>query len=170
MAKGTKYDQQFKENAVRYRQDHPELSLQKAAENLGISDSALKTWTRAVKEHEGSVPTRGAGNYSSDEAKEIARLQKELKDTEDALEIKKKPSVSWENDRGCLYCHNGVYRGNGAASGETPYLCQRGTETSWCFTIRLPCMEKKMPFCYGKTPRGNQRKNPKNLRGLAPEL
>ena len=43
MAKGSRYDQQFKENAVRYRLEHPELSLQKAAENLGISDSALKT-------------------------------------------------------------------------------------------------------------------------------
>ena len=42
MAKGSRYDQQFKENAVRYRLEHPELSLQKAAENLGISDSALQ--------------------------------------------------------------------------------------------------------------------------------
>ncbi len=48
MAKGSRYDQQFKENAVRYRLEHPELSLQKAAENLGISDSALKTWLRAA--------------------------------------------------------------------------------------------------------------------------
>ena len=80
----------FKENAVRYRLDHPELSLQKAAENLGISDSALKTWLRAAREHEGNVPTRGSGNYSSDEAKEIARLQRELRDTKDALEILKK--------------------------------------------------------------------------------
>ena len=78
MAKGSRYDQQFKENAVRYRLEHPELSLQKAAENLGISDSALKTWLRAARENEGSVPTRGSGNYSSDEAKEIARLQREL--------------------------------------------------------------------------------------------
>ena len=90
MAKGMKYDQQFKENAVRYRLDHPELTLKKAAENLGISDSALKTWIRAAKEHEGCVPTRGSGNYSSDEAKEIARLQRELRDTKDALEILKK--------------------------------------------------------------------------------
>lgn len=30
MAKGTKYDQQFKENAVRYRLEHPEISLRKA--------------------------------------------------------------------------------------------------------------------------------------------
>ena len=34
--------------------------------------------------------TRGTGNYSSDEAKEIARLQRELRDTKDALEILKK--------------------------------------------------------------------------------
>lgn len=61
MAKGSRYDQQFKENAVRYRLEHPELSLQKAAENLGISDSALKTWLRAARENEGSVPTRDPG-------------------------------------------------------------------------------------------------------------
>ena len=43
MAKGTQYSKQFKEDAVRYRKDHPELAVQKAAENLGISESALKT-------------------------------------------------------------------------------------------------------------------------------
>ena len=87
MAKGTKYSQQFKEDAVPYRMDHPELPLRKAAENLGISESALKTWMKASKENEGSVPTRGSGNYASDEAKEIARLQRELRDTKDALEV-----------------------------------------------------------------------------------
>ncbi|MFR3320746.1 MAG: hypothetical protein ACLTSZ_05660 [Lachnospiraceae bacterium] len=30
------------------------------------------------------------GNYASDEAKEIARLQRELRDTKDALEVLKK--------------------------------------------------------------------------------
>ena len=35
MAKGTKYSQQFKEDAVQYRLDHPELPLRKAVENLG---------------------------------------------------------------------------------------------------------------------------------------
>ena len=43
-----------------------------------------------AKEHEGTVPTRGSGNYASDEAKEIARLQRELRDTKDALEVLKK--------------------------------------------------------------------------------
>ena len=84
------YSKQFKEDAVRYRKDHPELTVQKAAENLGISESALKNWMKAARENEGSVPTRGTGNYSSDEAKEIARLKRELRDTKDALEILKK--------------------------------------------------------------------------------
>ena len=76
--------------AVQYRLDHPELPLRKTAENQGISESALKNWMKAAKEHEGSVPTRGSGNYVSDEAKEIARLQRELRDTKDALEVLKK--------------------------------------------------------------------------------
>ena len=45
---------------------------------------------KAAQDHEGVVPTRGSGNYSSDEAKEIARLQRELRDTKDALEVLKK--------------------------------------------------------------------------------
>ena len=90
MAKGTKYSQEFKKDAVRYRLEHSDIALRKCAENLGISESALKKWIRAAKEHEGSVPTRGSGNYASDEAKEIARLQRELRDTKDALEILKK--------------------------------------------------------------------------------
>lgn len=90
MAKGTQYSQQFKEDAIRYKGDHPEITIRKAADNLGVSESALKAWMKAAKENEGSVPTRGTGNYSSDEAKEIARLQRELRDTKDALEILKK--------------------------------------------------------------------------------
>ena len=90
MAKGTKYSQQFKEDAVQYRLDHPELPLRKAVENLGVSESALKNWMKAAKEHKGKVPTRGSGNYASEEAKEIARLQRQLRDTKDALEVLKK--------------------------------------------------------------------------------
>ena len=35
-------------------------------------------------------PTRGRGNFESDDAKELARLRKELRDTQDALDILKK--------------------------------------------------------------------------------
>ena len=41
MARGTRYSQEFKEDAVRYRLEHPEIALRKCAENLGISESAL---------------------------------------------------------------------------------------------------------------------------------
>ena len=44
MSKGKQYTQQFKEDAVRYKEEHPELTYEKAAYNLGVSDSALKAW------------------------------------------------------------------------------------------------------------------------------
>lgn len=43
-----------------------------------------------VESNNGEVPTRGSGNYQSEEAKENARLRKELRDAQDALEILKK--------------------------------------------------------------------------------
>lgn len=39
MAKRTKYSQQFKEDTVRYRQEHLDLPLSKAVANLGINES-----------------------------------------------------------------------------------------------------------------------------------
>ena len=86
----TQYTEECKRNAVRYWKEHPELGIAKCAKNLGTSKSALSTWGKSYNENEGSVPTRGRGNYESDEAKEIARLKKELRDTQDALEILKK--------------------------------------------------------------------------------
>lgn len=90
MSKKRTFSQEFKEDAVRYRKEHPELSLQKVASNLGISMSALRRWVSSASKDNGTVETRGSGNYASDEAKEIARLKRELRDKEDALEILKK--------------------------------------------------------------------------------
>ncbi len=90
MGKGQTFTKQFKEDAVKYKKEHPELTLVQAASNLGISLSALKHWIAIAKKNDGAVPTRGTGNFSSDEAKEIAWLEKELRDTKDALEILKK--------------------------------------------------------------------------------
>jgi len=84
------FTQEFKEDAVRYRLDHPELTLKKVAANLGVSLSALRRWIDIAKESDGAVKTRGSGNYASEEAKEIARLKRELRNKEDALEVLKK--------------------------------------------------------------------------------
>ena len=50
----------------------------------------MAAWRKQYPENEGEVPTRGRGNFESDDAKEAARLRKELRDTQDALEILKK--------------------------------------------------------------------------------
>jgi transposase len=84
------YTEQFKQDAVRYWKEHPDMGIGKCAKNLGISKSALSNWGKVFDDNEGTVPTRGRGNFESDEAKEIARLRKELRDTQDALDILKK--------------------------------------------------------------------------------
>lgn len=84
------YSKEFKEDAVKYFNDHKELGVVACAKNLGISKSALTQWKKLYNQNEGEVPTRGRGNFASDDAKEAARLRKELRDTQDALEILKK--------------------------------------------------------------------------------
>lgn len=81
------YDKGFKEDAVLYVQEHPELTVVQCARNLGMNARTLHGWielNRAGEVH------RGSGNYESDQAKEIARLKRRLQDTEDALHILKK--------------------------------------------------------------------------------
>jgi transposase len=55
------------------------------------STNTLHNWVTKAKER-GEVHRR-SGNHESDEAKENARLRKELRDTKDALEILKKGTL-----------------------------------------------------------------------------
>ena len=64
--KSKQHDKQFKLDALKYVREHPD------------------------HENDGDIPTRGSGNYSSDEQKEIARLKRELRDAQDALDVLKK--------------------------------------------------------------------------------
>ena len=52
--------------------------------------SKKKKWIKDANNNGNKIESRGSSNFSSDEAKEIARLRKELKDTQDALEVLKK--------------------------------------------------------------------------------
>ena len=83
------YYKQFKLDAVQYYHDHKNLGLQGCATNLGISQQTLSRWQKELRET-GDIESRGSGNYASDEAKEIARLKRELRDAQDALEVLKK--------------------------------------------------------------------------------
>lgn len=83
------HDKQFKLDAVQYYKEHKELGVQGCAKNLGIGYSTLSKWMQELKQS-GDIQVRGSGNYSSDEQKEIARLKRELRDTQDALDVLKK--------------------------------------------------------------------------------
>lgn len=90
------FDKQFKQDAVEYYYSSNK-TIAEAAKKLNIGNSTLSKWITAAKNNDGEVEHRGSGNHSSDEAKEIARLKKELRDSKDALEILKK-AISILND------------------------------------------------------------------------
>lgn len=84
-----KFTQEFKQQAVELYGKGGQ-SVKELAQTLGIGKSTLDKWISDARKNDGKVQHRGSGNYSSDEAKEIAELKKQLKDTQDALEILKK--------------------------------------------------------------------------------
>lgn len=88
--KKTQHTKQFKLDAVNYRKEHPDFTQVECAKNLGIGVSTLARWEAQFRDNEGDIPVRGSGNYESDEAKEIARLKRELRDAQDALDVLKK--------------------------------------------------------------------------------
>ena len=85
----TQRDEQFKLDAVQYYLNHKDLGVRGCAENLGVGYSTLSRWLKNFRES-GDIPVRGSGNYASDEQKEIARLKRELRDAQDALDVLKK--------------------------------------------------------------------------------
>lgn len=90
MTRKTKhYSEEFKQDAVNFYYSSGK-SMKAAAGDLKISQSSLNNWIKSAKSNEGLVVHRGSGNYSSDAEKEIAKLKKELRDKEDALDILKK--------------------------------------------------------------------------------
>lgn len=84
------HDKEFKINAVKYVEEHPDLTQEECAKNLGIGLSTLSRWRQQCRANDGDVPVRGSGNYESDDKKEIARLKRELRNAEDALDVLKK--------------------------------------------------------------------------------
>ena len=86
----TQYTEEFKKDAVRYWEEHKDLGISVCAKSLGVSKSAVSAGRKLYENNEGSIPTCGRGNHESDAAKENARLKKELRDTQDALDILKK--------------------------------------------------------------------------------
>lgn len=90
MAKGSrKFSAEFKQDSVDYYHSSGK-TVELAAKDLKVGHSTLARWIADAKKNNGVVQHRGSGNYGSDAEKEIARLKKELRDSQDALEILKK--------------------------------------------------------------------------------
>ena len=85
-----KYSDEFKRNALEYTKDHPDVDMRVCAEYLGLPYDTLYGWYKKDRREKrnDSVSIRDAG--MSDEEKEIMRLKRELRDTQDALEVLKK--------------------------------------------------------------------------------
>ena len=85
----THFSEEFKQDAVNYYYSSGK-SMKVASDDLKISQSSLNNWIQSAKSNDGLVNHRGSGNYSSDSEKEIARLKKELREKNDAIDILKK--------------------------------------------------------------------------------
>ncbi len=112
MPRNTKqHSKQFKLDAITYRKEHPDLTQAQCAKNLDIGVSTLERWEQQFRNSDGDIPVRGSGNYESNEAKEIARLKRELRDAQDALDVLKKPLAFWETTDGShlyrVFCKGG---------------------------------------------------------------
>jgi transposase len=60
------HTKQFKEDAIRYYQEHKDISVKGCATNLGVGYSTLTKWLKEFREN-GKLAVRGSENYSSDE-------------------------------------------------------------------------------------------------------
>ena len=89
MSNKKKFTQEYKEETVKYYEESGK-SVKTVSQEMGIGNSTLARWVSKYKKNSGKIESRGSGNHSSNKDKEISRLRKELKDTEDALMILKK--------------------------------------------------------------------------------
>ncbi|WP_390573996.1 transposase [Thomasclavelia ramosa] len=62
------------QGVVQYVLDHPDESKLSVAKQFGIADSTVHKWLKDAQSNNGTIISRGSGNYASDEAKEIAKL------------------------------------------------------------------------------------------------
>lgn len=74
-----------------YFLDHKDLGLLKVVHQIWVYQQTLSRWKKELQETS-DIECSGSGNFS-DEEKEIAKLKRELRDTQDALDVLKKPSA-----------------------------------------------------------------------------
>ena len=72
------YDLGFKKGVTEYWESHQDETLVSMDKKFGVHETTIGGWIKNKANN--IVEVRGSGNYSSDVAKENARLKKELTD------------------------------------------------------------------------------------------
>lgn len=84
------YTDEFRHDAVQYYLDNKNhITIKEAANSLGVGKSTLLKWIKQFRET-GDTNSRGSGNYASDKDKEMAKLKRQLRDAQGAIEVLKK--------------------------------------------------------------------------------
>ena len=73
------YSPDFKQDAVQYVEAHPELTLQKAAQNLNVPKETLYGWVKAHRRKLRAGDGKPIKGNLTEEEKEIIRLKRNLK-------------------------------------------------------------------------------------------
>ena len=85
-----KYSDEFKKDALKYVEDHPELDKKICAEYLGVPYDTLYGWYKKARREKNKTDGDIKSSGLTDLEKENIRLRRELRDTQDALDVLKK--------------------------------------------------------------------------------
>ena len=86
----TAYSKDFKRDALKYIEEHPEMKIKDVADRLGIPVGTLYDWNKKRSRYDILGEDAPVSGPLTEEEKEIRRLQRENRDLEDALAILKK--------------------------------------------------------------------------------
>ena len=86
----TAYSKDFKRDALKYIEEHPDMKIKDVADRLGIPVGTLYDWNKKRSRYDILGEDAPPSGPLTEEEKEIRRLQRENRDLEDALEILKK--------------------------------------------------------------------------------
>ena len=86
----TAYSKDFKRDALKYIEEHPEMKVKDVADRLGIPVGTLYDWNKKRSRYDILGEDAPVSGPLTEEEKEIRRLQRENRDLEDALAILKK--------------------------------------------------------------------------------
>ena len=73
------FTDEFKQGVVQYVINHPDESKVSIAKRFGVADSTIHKWMKDSAKNNETIVSRGSGNFSSDEAKELYVYVKSLK-------------------------------------------------------------------------------------------